>query len=241
MTVKSGVRVVGAVKNIPMEWCELCGALNLFGCCCQANEVREWGQPGGGRGQPRASTACQAAVLQGSCPGPHCRFALAHLWHLFTSETVKHGQIYTKVPWAAWTHRRKEFCFVFFNTLFTFPFSPTRPPGGRTDPTSCQWHTQNRCFSACINMSNFWNYGWCVCVAVDAVFPGHNSNYWVILERLAHHIQREIWCQTLENQQLVRILQIHSICIYRKDKPYDVLQRSRSYYTTNDWALTFIK
>lgn len=79
MTIKSGV---GAVKKIPMERCELCGALNLFGCCCQANEVREWGQPGGGRGQPRASTACQAAVLQGSCPGPHCGSAVAQLWHV---------------------------------------------------------------------------------------------------------------------------------------------------------------
>ena len=38
MTIK---RLGGAVKNIPLEWCELRGALNLFGCCCQPNEVRE--------------------------------------------------------------------------------------------------------------------------------------------------------------------------------------------------------
>lgn len=32
---------VGGSKNIPMERCELHDALNLFGCCCQANEVSE--------------------------------------------------------------------------------------------------------------------------------------------------------------------------------------------------------
>lgn len=40
-------------------------------------------------------------------------------------------------------------------------------------------------FSACINMGNFcklWVVCVCVCVAVDAVFPGHNSNCWVTLK-----------------------------------------------------------
>lgn len=58
------------IKMFPWKSCKLCGALNLFGCCCQANEVSEWGQPGGGRGQPRARAACQAAVLRGCRPGP---------------------------------------------------------------------------------------------------------------------------------------------------------------------------
>lgn len=58
----------------PWKCCELYGALNLFGRSCQANEVSEWGRPGGGRGQPRASAACQAAVLRG--PSPRARLQL---------------------------------------------------------------------------------------------------------------------------------------------------------------------
>lgn len=75
----------------PWKCCELYGALNLFGCCCQVNEVSEWGQPGGGRGQPRASAACQAAVLLCSRPGP----AAALVRH---SPLAWHGTQHTHLP-----------------------------------------------------------------------------------------------------------------------------------------------
>lgn len=58
--------------TFPWKCCELYDALNLFSRSCQANEVSEWGRPGGGRGQPRASSACQAAVLWGCNPQPDC-------------------------------------------------------------------------------------------------------------------------------------------------------------------------
>lgn len=63
-------RVVGGIKTFPWKCWERRGARNLFACCCQANEVSEWGQPGGGRGQPRASAVCQAAVEPHLPPTP---------------------------------------------------------------------------------------------------------------------------------------------------------------------------
>lgn len=60
----------GGGRMFPWKCCELHDALNLFGCSCQANEVSEWGRPGGGRGQPKASAACQAALLWDCSPGP---------------------------------------------------------------------------------------------------------------------------------------------------------------------------
>lgn len=136
--------------TFPWKCCELYDALNLFGRSCQANEVSEWGRPGGSRGQPRASYACQAAVLWGCNPQPDCNSGhgtalwqcLAHTAPICHTKADLHSCMCGPLVHVKSMYIGTYCIHAHTHTLFTvwrgFLQAPTRPPWGWTAPTSCQ-------------------------------------------------------------------------------------------------------